>query len=179
LSAKFHEENKEDNVVNIKSRSTKKLIIAVAAAVVILSLTTIVGFAYSSQIVQLLSGGRLESGQTEDGRYFTSLTVSEADPDPVEVRDGQVYFTVDGSNKNITAYCTETTYFHYEKIADNGYRHVFVVGGAPDNLGWAEFIWDEDGNHIAFARMLPSVNDFDNMPVWMELADEAFEIMIR
>jgi len=164
----------EDNTVSIKSSSTKKLIAALIAVVIVLSLSTIVAFAYGSQIIQLLGGGRIESGRTEDGGHYVSMTTSEEEPDPVEVRDGRVYFVLDGSNADITSYCTETTYFEYEYISDNGYHHVFIVGGAPDNLGWAEYILDADGNPFASNARYPDGSTHDEPPIWLDHANEVF-----
>jgi len=177
LSARFYENKKEDNVVSIKSRTTKKLITVLVAAALILSLSTVVAFAYGSQIIQLLGGGQIVSERT--GNSLTvSMTTYEAEPDPVEVIDDRVYFIMDDSNTDITDYCTETTYFRYERIADNGYRHVFIVGGAPDNLGWAEFVWDENGDHFVSSTRYPSsVDDIDtDQPQWLELAYEELGI---
>jgi len=70
----------------------------------------------------------------------------------------------------------EETYFQYEHIADNGYRHVFIVGGAPDNLGWGECIWDDTGRYFASSRVIPSSFDTVEHPIWMELADDDLEV---
>jgi len=149
-----------------KPRPARRLRPAVLAAVLILSLFLVVGFGYGSQIVQLLGGGWIESGKSGGG-YYTSIPITESSP--VEVIDGLVFFILDGANIDITSYCTETTYFEYEQISDNGYRHVFIVGGAPDNLGWAEFIWDENGNMIgSTATYHPGEND--EQPEWFSLA---------
>ena len=148
---------------------------ALIAAVIVLSLSTLVAFAYGNQIIQLLGGGMFESGRTADGGHFVSVTMSEADPDPIEVRDGRVYFTMDGSETDITSYCTEATYYQYEQMADNGYRQVLIVGGRPDNLGWAEFLWDSEGNHLASSMRFDSMTGAEN-PRWYELAAEEFGI---
>ena len=69
---------------------------------------------------------------------------------------------------------TCSMFFQYERNADNGFRHVFVVGGAPDNLGWAEFIWNENGDYFAAnITYPPSVDIIDrDQPQWLELASE-------
>jgi len=172
LSSRYSDEQKEDNIVSIKSRSIKKIIVAAVVAVFMLSLLTIVGFAYGSQIIQLLGGGRIEMGRTADGEYITVSTAFESEP--VEVRDGKVYFVLDGSNTDITSYCTEETYYLYEGAADNGYRSVVVVGGAPDNLGWAEFVWDENDFLFASNMTYNPVDEDGQKPIWLELAEETF-----
>lgn len=168
LSSRFSEKQKEDNVVNIKSiRKPRK---ALVAAVAILASVLLAGFTFGSQIIQLLGGGRIESGTDGSGNNYTSIDAG-FETDPVEIRDGQVYFVLDGSDTDITRYCTETTYYQYEQIADNGYRHVVVVGGTPDNLGWAEFVWDENGNFSGSNATTPASSNGE-WPEWLELANE-------
>ena len=172
LSARISEKHKEGNIVSIEPSPTKKLIAVLVAAIIILSLTTAFALAYGSQIIQMLGGGQIVV-ESSGNSHSVSMTISEAEPNPVDVRDGRVYFVLDGSSKDITSYCTESTYYQYEYIADNGYRHVFIVGGAPDNLGWAEFIWDGGGNPFASNAVFPPSADFDLKPEWWENANES------
>ena len=148
------------------SRIKRISIVAVIAAVVILS-----GFTYGNQIIEqikLLGGGRIESGKTSDGWDYISVTQYKSSP--AEVKDGKVYFILDGSNTDITSCCTEVTYYKYEKIADNGYRHVIIVGGPPDNLGWSEFIWDENGNFVASTAQFHE-DENGEQPEWLKIAE--------
>jgi len=170
LSARINENQKENNIVSIKSRSTKKLVTVLIAAVLALSLTTVVAFAYGSQIIQMLGGGQLVVE-----RNSASISVPVDGPAPVDVVDGKVYFILDGSRKDITSYCTESTYYMHEYIADNGFRHVYIVGGNPDNLGWAEFIWDDSGYPLASSITFPPNTDLDHPPQWFEDANKALE----
>jgi len=162
---------KEVNALNIETRSTKRPLTAAIAIVAILSLlTTGFAFAYGSQIIQLLGGGRIETGKTSDGNDNISVDTGFVS-DPVEVRDGKVYFVLDGTNKDITSYCTETTFYQYEQIADNGYRHVVVVGGTSDNLGWGEFVWDENGDMVGNNATFHE-DKYGERPEWLKLAEE-------
>ena len=100
---------------------------------------------------------------------------------------------LDGSETDITEYCTETTYYQYVHTTDNGYRQVFVVGGPPDDLGWAEFLWDNEGNHLASSAVFKfpeeiETSDADfrtDAPAWLRSAREAlganaiFEVLQR
>jgi len=178
LSARFNEKNKEGNIVSIKSRSKKKLVVALVAAVIVLSLSLTVAVAYSSQIIELLGGGQLERGRTGNGE-FVSVTITGEEPNPVEVVDGRVYFVLDGARADITGYVSETSFYMYEMIGDNGYRQVFVVGGLHDNLGWAEFIWDETGHMFASSQVVPSGYDMEKRPAWLEAAYETLGIFPR
>ena len=160
-----------DSLANSKPRFAKRLKPAFIAAVLILTTLTLVAFAYSEQIIQLLGGGWITSGTNRDGDYVSITTTG--DTEPVEIRDGMVYFILDGNDTDITSFCTETTYYQYDKIADNGYRHVFIVGGAPGNLGWSEFIYDGAGERVGSTSMYNEDANGER-PEWLQLAEETF-----
>jgi len=162
LSSRISEIQEENNVMNTKSSFNRTRRAVVIAAIIVLSFALLVGFTYGSQIIQLLGGGRLEVG----ANYVKISTGFESDP--AEVRDGQVYFVLDGADTDITSYCTKDTYYQYEQINDNGYRHVVLVGGAPDDLGWAEFVWDESGKFVAGN----STRNSEEIPAWLILGRE-------
>jgi hypothetical protein len=143
---------------------------AVAAAVVVLSLA-LVGFTYGSQIIQLLGGGHFEEGKDGNGDNYVSMD-SGFETDPIEVRDGQIYFVLDGSNTNITDQCSEKTYYQYETVDNNGYRHVVLIGGTPDDVGMAEYIWDAKGT---FRGGNASYNAGEE-PAWLTSAREALDV---
>lgn len=167
LSSRIAEKQKEDNVVSIKSRRISKAV--VIAAVVVLATTLLVGFAYGNQIIQLLGGGRIETGKDSAGNDYISMDSGFAS-DPAEVRNGQIYFVLDGSDTDITSYCSEETYYQYETIADNGYRHVVIIGGTPDDIGWGEFVWDEKGVFVGSN----ATQNTPETPKWLENARETF-----
>ena len=170
LSSRYTENTKEDNVVKIHAK--KRLITVLIAAVVAMSLLAAAGYAYGSQIIEMLGGGVIESGRNRDGSHFTSITISESN-NPAVVRDGKVYFVLDDLEIDITSYCTESTFFSFEKIDDDGYRHVLLVGGEPDNLGWASFTWDETGQVLGRGAVyMPDEND--EKPIWLQRAYAEF-----
>jgi hypothetical protein len=143
---------------------------AVVVAVFVLSLT-LVGFAYGDQIIQLLGGGYIEEGKDANGGNYISIDTGFVN-DPIEVRDGQIYFVLDGSNTNITDQCSEKTYYQYETVDNDGYRHVVLIGGIPDNVGMAEYIWDANGT---FKGSNASYNSREE-PAWLASAREAFDV---
>ena len=101
-----------------------------------------------------------------------SLTLVGFEYDPIEVRDGQIYFVLDGSDANITNQCSEETYYQYETIDDNGYRHVVLIGGTADNVGMAKYIWDESGSF----RGGTASYDSSEEPAWLISVREALSI---
>lgn len=143
---------------------------AVVAAVLVLSLA-LVGFAYGNQIIQLLGGGHIEEGKDANGDNYISIDTGFVN-DPIEVRDGQIYFVLDGSNTNITDQCSEKTYYQYETVDNEGYRHVVLIGGTPDDVGMAEYIWDANGT---FKGSNASYNSSEE-PAWLASAREALDV---
>jgi hypothetical protein len=160
---------KENQAVKIKSRSVKRIAAAIIAAALTLTLFTYVGFAYGSQVIQLLGGGRIEMG-TVGSESYVSISVQELNP--VEIIDGRVYFILDGVD--ITDYCTESTFYKYEHIAENGYLHIFIVGGNPDSIGWSEFIWDANGNMVGSTAQYHE-DEHGERPEWLRLANETLQ----
>lgn len=66
---------------------------------------------------------------------------------PYEVRDGRVYFTLDGSDQDITDQCSEDSWFTYETTGTDGSRQITLVGGAPEEVNYLEIVYsgDQDG----------------------------------
>lgn len=161
LSSQYSGDHKEDITMNVKRRSVKLNRIMIAAAILLFAMA-LVGFAYGGKIVQLLGGGSLETGKDENGNDVISMDMG-FETDPVEIRDGQIYFILDGSGTNITEECSAESAYLYEIVADSGYRHVVLIGGTPENVGWAEFIWDQKG---AFLGSNATYNS-EEEPAWL------------
>ena len=159
---------KEESVL-AKSNRRFSFRTAVIAAVVVLSLT-LAGFTYGNRIIQLLGGGHFVEGKDSNGNNFASMD-SGFENDPVEVRDGRIYFVLDGSDTNITNQCSEENYYQYEKVDNKGYRHVVLIGGTPEDVGMAEYIWDESGT---FRGGNASYNGSE--PAWLKSAEEALGV---
>ena len=70
---------------------------------------------------------------------------------------------LDGSGKDIINYCSEDTFYQYESTNDNGYRHVLLIGGTPDNLGWTEIVFDERGNLVGTTGIGSAYTEWENI----------------
>jgi beta-lactamase regulating signal transducer with metallopeptidase domain len=163
----------EERIISIMKFKKSSVAAISLATVLVIGITAVfvtsakgVGYALVAD-TPLLGGGRLEAGRTDDSAY-TSIS-SGFERDPAKIRDGRIYFTLDGSDTEITNYCSEKNYYQYERIADDGYRHVVLIGGAPADIGWAEFIWNENG---AFAGSAANYNG-EREPAWLRLGREA------
>lgn len=164
LSSHLLEKQKENSSMKDKTYSFRKPRVLIVAVITLLALS-LVGFAYGNRIIQLLGGGNIEQGKAEDGENFVSMDTGFV-ADPVRIENGQIYFILDGSDANITRQCSESNYFKYEKTNEAGYRNVVVIGGTADNIGMAEFVWDENGEFIGSNAS----HNTEEEPAWLKLA---------
>lgn len=149
-----------------KSRAPRVLVIAAAAVLAV----ALVGFTFGKPLViQLLGGGQYTSYRDSDGSGFVCMGAG-FETDPAQVRNGRVYFVLDGSGLDITEYCTRSTYYQYERMNDDGSRDVVLVGGDPDDLGWAEFVWAPDGTRGSSATY-----HGDEQPPWLAAGEAALK----
>ena len=58
-----------------------------------------------------------------------------------EVRDGQLFFTGNGEDMDITDLCSEYTPFIYVSETPTGKTIYMIIGGTPDNWGYMEFLY--------------------------------------
>ena len=155
--------------------------LAALVAVCILSALSITAFAYGDQLREFytfFTGGAIEQGVDEDGNFYASGSVDTDNPEgsPVELRDdGRLYFVADGQNLDITDQCSYTTPYVYECADSDGNRHVFIVGGDPDAIGYAEFIWDTNGQVQGGSAQLGTSGGTDDAP-WLDAAKSQFNL---
>ena len=94
----------------------------------------------------------------------------EAEPVlPYEVRDGRVYFTLDGSDRDITDQCSGESWFTYETTGTDGSRQILLIGGAPDEVNYLEIVYS-NGQDGAVSVSNP-VGDYAG---WMDRALEEY-----
>ena len=118
-------------------KTTLKLLLLAA----VISLMTVTVSADS--VRQLFGwGGNMEITQYDDGGaevrvYTENLT------EPVEIRDGRMYFIVNGENIDITDQVSQTKAFTYQYVDNQGITHDWVVGLNSENIenyGYAEYL---------------------------------------
>lgn len=131
------------------------------AAAILMSAIALTGFAFGEQVYHLLGGGQIIRSVTEEGEDSVSVDTGFA-VDPVIILDDQIYFTLDGSYTNITEECSETDYYSYETEETDGSRHIILVGGPSDHVGWAEFTLLSDGSFFSNATY-----DGEEAPEWL------------
>ena len=94
--------------------------------------------------------GSETSGTDEDGAEIKgvrfSIEMGEGFEPFAQVKDGRLYFVLDGKWKDVTDLCSEKDYYRYEEKAADGTRTVIYVGGTPKDYGWCVTIFDKDSN---------------------------------
>ena len=117
----------------------------VLAAILILAFAlSITAFAYGMRRFDLMTGGVIRHGVDEAGNSYVEGTLG-SEIEPIEYRDGRVWLTVNGENRDITGEFSYTEPYIYECTGPDGLRHAFIIGGETDAVGWVEFLWDERG----------------------------------
>lgn len=144
---------------------------AVIALTAVLSLGTVfaASIEFRKAVIGLLTGGNIEQGISEDGFIYTMFN-DTGDTVPVEVSDGQIYFVLNGTKTNITEFCSDTTAYVYETTDTDGTQHFLLIGGTPDNVGWAEFIPRSDKNEYTVIW-----DSQEDKPVWLSSWMEEYQ----
>lgn len=149
----------------------------VAAAILLVGALSVTAFAYGGRIVesvyQFMTGGTIEQGVDENGMNYSAGSMdTSGEATPVEVReDGSIWLGVNGEEIDITGQFSYTTPYIHDCIGEDGLRHVFVVGGDPDAIGWSEFVWDEDGMPAGGTSWYGTGGGREDAP-WMDAAME-------
>lgn len=148
LSSRFSEQQKENLFMSEKTYSCKKQRVLVIAVAVLLSLS-LVGFAYGSQILRFFTGAAMVTEKSSSGNniYKSLIVDSIEEKAPAEMIDQKIIFTLDGSNRDITEFCSEQDYFAFEFVDENKWKQVVVVGGTVENMGYSLFIFNENGEY--------------------------------
>jgi hypothetical protein len=152
--------------------------VLVAATVCLIAALSFTALAYGDKIVhKMFTGGTVEQGVDENGIDYSDISIDmEELVSPVEVReDGHLYLIVNGEDLDITGQCSYETPYLYECTDDEGLRHVFVVGGELDAIGWAEFVWDADGVPIGGTAQIGNLDFTDDVP-WLNVAKEELNV---
>lgn len=164
----------QSNILHVKWWKLHKAAACFVTVMLIGTLSFGTAFAASADfreaVMGFFTGGFVEQGRDEQGHYSVYLH-DAGNSDPITVRDGQIYFVVNGSNINITEQCSKTTYYSSEITDADGNYHVILVGGTPDNAGWAELIFKNDS--IGTGPMVIGEYE-DEAPEWLLAGKEAF-----
>lgn len=148
-----------------RPRKKIRILRLLTAAALLVSAIALMGFAFGERITKLLGGGRIVEGIDENGEDSVSVDTGFA-VDPVTIWNDHIYFTLDGSYQDITEECSDTDSYRYESCDEDGTRHIILIGGAPDHVGWAEYTLLPDGRIFSNATY-----DGGTKPLWLVNAD--------
>lgn len=163
----------ELEVTAMTAKPRRPIRILITAAVVAAALTA--GALAASGVlsrIPLLTGGQIEVsyGTRPDGSGYADISRStDVENCPIEVRDGVVWFTTEtGEEVDITGQFSETEPYVYSYTDSVGARHDVVVGGTPENYGYFEYAYSEDGSFGGGAGVYPD-GDYSALhpPVWL------------
>ncbi len=171
LASRCSHDEMEARTMN-NSKKIRRPALALVAVFVIAAMS-LTAFAYGGAIAErvytLMTGGTVEHGVTEDGvSYASGSTAPDEVTAPVELRDdGRLYFVANGEDIDITDQCSYETPYIYECTGPDGLRHAFIVGGDLDAIGWAEFMWNEDGMPEAGSAAFGTPGGTEDAP-WLD-----------
>ena len=160
-----------------KPRRPIRILVTAAAVAAALTVGALAASGVFSRI-PLLTGGQIEVsyGTGEDGSSYGRISKSTGEEScPVEIRDGVVWFTTEtGEELDITGQFSETEPYVYSYTDSVGARHDVVVGGTPENYGYFEYAYSEDGSFGGGAGVYPD-GDYSALhpPVWLAFYREA------
>lgn len=113
--------------------------------------------------------------------HRVSATYTFDDVEPWgQVKDGRLYFVLDGKWEDITDKCSASEVFRYEKVDENGYKITLFVGGTPDDYGWGQIVRNPKGELIEGFAVIDNVK---TEPEWLNdlkkrEANKEFMIMV-
>lgn len=120
-----------------KHGKTAMKLVLLAAVVCLMTVT-----ASADSVRQLFGwGGNMRIDQYEDGAEVRIFT--EKLTEPVEIRDGRMYFIVNGEDMDITDQVSQTKAFTYSYEDAQGVTHIWVLGLNSEELehyGYAEYL---------------------------------------
>ena len=139
-------------------RLVRPLRTALIAACVCLALVGTVFAAELARRQAMLVTGEAELITWFDGEGHEMFTWGSAEHpndlakgSPVEIRDGRMWFVADGKELDITDLVdVDTPYIYTSTLADGHISHV-IVGGTPEDYGYAEYVLRLDGTPLGIS----------------------------
>lgn len=152
---------------------------AVLAAVLLIGSLSVTAFAYGGRVVErvytFMTGGTIEQSVDENGTGLSGVSIG-TEQSPLEIReDGTIWLMVNGEALDITGEFSYTDPYIYDGTGEDGLRHVLVVGGETDAIGWSEFLWDENGLPAGGTSQLATPAGREDAP-WLEAALETLDL---
>ncbi|MBR4913885.1 MAG: hypothetical protein IKZ42_01250 [Clostridiales bacterium] len=119
---------------------------------------------FNNLIIEIEETSYTEASGAQVYRVSTYYDFNNAEP-WAQVKDGRLYFVLNGKWTDITAKSSATEYYTYEKKDENGYKTVLFVGGTPEDYGWGQLVWNPQGELIECMVVLKEENAD---PAWVK-----------
>lgn len=120
-----------------KPRKNAVMLLLLAAVISLMTVTV-----SADSVRQLFGwGGNMEI--TDHGNGVEIVVNTDELTEPVEIRNGRMYFIVNGENMDITDQVSQTKAFTYQYVDNQGITHDWVVGLNSENIenyGYAEYL---------------------------------------
>ena len=97
----------------------------------------------------------VEHGKDAEKEGYSMTVDIDEDNGYLEVEGGRMSFVLDDIKEDVTDQCDAGKWFRYENMMEDGGRSVILIGGTPENCGWAELIFDESDNYITNLMSCP------------------------
>ena len=102
---------------------------------------------FNNLIIEIEETSYTEASGAQVYKVSTYYDFNNAEP-WAQVKDGRLYFVLNGKWTDITDKSSATEYYTYEKKDENGYKTVLFVGGTPDNYGWGQLVRNPKGEIV-------------------------------
>jgi len=164
------------NKTNYNHTHHRKFAIVAAVVAVVLALS-VTAYALGSVIISQVSSWNgntlIEHVINEDGEVECHVSYSADDvADATELRDGRLYFIINGEDIDITDTVSAGQPFNYDYADEQGNIHYFIIGGAIDNVGYAEYIKGADGKWLggySHNIITPDMETPEDHPMWYQV----------
>lgn len=167
--------------INRVFRWMPRPVVACALAAVLLLVGECTTYAYTGTgmigaIISFAENAFFSKGIDENGDETATASFDTSDAvAPAEYKDGKLIFTACGENIDITEEVSETTAYVYTYTDEEEIMHYLIVGGQPENFGYAEFMMDADGVWVG-GYFQGGVVGGDIHPEWLENAKDQMNI---
>ena len=160
-------------------RKRNKNVIWVRSSLAVVGLIAVLFIIPATRTEIVNAASRIISVFTANGQEITVeqlpdesvAVVNEVDEKGyARVENDRLYLVVGDVKIDVTDQCSETEYYRYEIVNNDGSRNVIIIGGTINNPGWVELIFDSSGNYVTNHMCITGYDPQTNPCIWQEQA---------
>lgn len=173
----------EKEIIQMTNR--KKILRPILAACLAMALG-ITAYAYGSETIRRIWGWgnnlEVSTSVEEDGSEASTVIVHTDNlTEPVEIRDGRMFFVVNDENIDITGQVSTEKAYQYEYRDEDGITHFWLVGlleeGVLEHFGYAEYLKNDEGEWVGgYSARINTEPDGHTAVKWLEIVKESYHI---